>query len=95
MPKHAFNTFISYNITSKLNVTSLLRIVGDRLEPVYGTTPVALDNYYTVDISAGYKLKDRVRFYVDANNIRNKKYFDILGYTTRRFNWNVGINVQY
>ena len=94
VPEHAFNIFGSYNITRKISVSSLVRYSGSRLEPVYADVPAELDAYMTVDLSGQYRFNEKLRAFVDFRNITNKKYFDILGYHSRRFNFTVGFDVQ-
>ncbi|MDQ3843486.1 MAG: TonB-dependent receptor, partial [Bacteroidota bacterium] len=94
VPNHAFNVFAGYAVTPKLLLNSLVRYASSRLEPVYGKAPVKLDNYLTIDISTSYRFSDHVRVFADFKNITNQRYFDILGYTARRFNAFAGVNVQ-
>ena len=47
-----------------------------------------------MDLHGEYKWK-KVKVFVDAKNITNKKYFDILGFNSRRFNGDVGVDVEF
>ncbi|MBD0374483.1 MAG: TonB-dependent receptor [Flavisolibacter sp.] len=94
VPSHALNVFAGYAVTSKLHLNSLARYVGSRLEPVYGKAPVKLDDYLTIDVSASYRFSDHVRVFADLKNITNQRYFDILGYTARRFNAFAGVSLE-
>ena len=95
VPRHAFNTFASYAVTPQLNLGTLLRIVGERLEPVYGASPKTLAPYYTLDLSAHYTFHTHWRVFADFKNITAQRYFDVLGYTNRRFNFMTGLSVTF
>ena len=90
VPAHAANMFASYALDSKLTVSTLLRWMDHRYEPIYLSEPVKLDAYFTADISASFQASKKFRFFVDLKNITNTRYFDIYGYNNRRFNFNVG-----
>ena len=92
VPDHAFNTFISYDVNKKININCLLKYVGKRWEPVYAFAPKELDDYFTIDLSGQYYVIQNLKVLIDLKNITNKKYFDILGYNSKRFNFSVGLN---
>ena len=91
VPKHAASAFVTYHILPQLTVSTLVKYMADRFEPIYLSSPVKLDGYCTIDLSAGYRLNKQWRLFADFKNITNKKYFDIFGYNNRRFNMNGGI----
>jgi vitamin B12 transporter len=94
VPKHAANAVLFYNITPKINIGTVIRIVGNRLEPVYGAAPITLDDYYTIDFSGSYSINPKMRLFADFKNITDQKYFDVSGYNSRRFNFNAGLSVN-
>jgi len=95
VPRHAVNAFVSYNITPQLNIGTLVKYVGKRMEPVYMATPNTLAAYYTIDLSASYRFNPAWRIFADFKNITNQRYFDISGYTSRRFNLMAGVQVTF
>jgi vitamin B12 transporter len=95
VPDHAFNTFVSYSFSKAFSITALLKYVGKRLEPVYAAAPKQLEDYVTMDLAAQYHLSKNIRAFVDLKNITNKKYFDVLGYNSRRFNFSTGIGLSF
>ncbi len=95
VPEHAFNIFASRKLTQNISVSSMVRYSGSRLEPVYADIPAELDAYMTIDLSGQYRFNEKLRAFVDLRNITNKKYFDILGYHSRRFNFTAGFDVQF
>lgn len=94
VPKHMANVFAAYHITPKFSVSTLLRYMGKRWEPVYAAAPKPMDDYYTIDVSGNYQLNRQLRFFADFKNITNQTYFDVLGYTTCKFNFMAGLALQ-
>lgn len=94
VPKNAFNMTGGYWWTKKLYTGTTLRIAGDRLEPIYASSPVVLDNYYTWDVYGEYRFSKQLKVFADFKNITNQEYFEILGYNTRKFNVMAGVQVS-
>ncbi|MFN2456952.1 MAG: TonB-dependent receptor plug domain-containing protein [Chitinophagaceae bacterium] len=94
VPKHAFNTFVSFQVSDKLTFSTLIKIIGKRYEPVYLSVPKELDSYHTIDFSTSYSLNKKLRVFADLKNITNQQYFDIIGYNSRGFNFTAGITLQ-
>lgn len=92
VPENAFTIFTSYDLNKKINLNCLLKYVGKRLEPVYASAPKQLDDYFTVDITGQYRFNQSVKVFIELKNITDQRYFDILGYKSKRFNFTTGIN---
>jgi vitamin B12 transporter len=95
VPKDVVNLTAGWNITKTLYVQATARIAGSRLEPIYASTPVELDGYHTIDLYTEYRVNRRVKVYVDAKNLTDQEYFEVLGYNTRRFNIYGGVQVSF
>ncbi|HEY6063655.1 MAG TPA: hypothetical protein VIV35_08610, partial [Chitinophagaceae bacterium] len=67
---------------------------GKREEFIYGSTPEKLKGYITVDLYGEYIFSKPVKVFIDLKNITNKKYFDIPGYNSKRFNFTTGVSFQ-
>jgi vitamin B12 transporter len=93
VPENAVNIFASYHLNKKIILSSLLKYVGKRLEPVYASAPKQLNDYFTIDLSGQYRFAESVSMFIDLKNITNQKYFDVLGYNSRRFNVNGGVQI--
>lgn len=91
VPDHAANLFAAYQFTPKLSLNTVLKFVGKRFEPVYAAAPVALPSYFTADLSAQYQFTKSIRGYVELKNFTNTRYFDVLGYNSRRFHFTTGL----
>ena len=94
VPQNAVNIFASYLLNKKIIFSSLIKYVGKRLEPVFAAAPKTLNDYFTIDVSGQYRFNEGVRIFVDLKNITDQKYFDVLGYNSRRFNFNAGVNIN-
>jgi vitamin B12 transporter len=92
IPKNVLNITMGYQAIKNLFVSASFKAVGKRLEAVYGSAPAELKSYYTIDVYGEYKLKSKWKIFTDLKNITNQKYFDILGYNSKRFNFTAGVN---
>ena len=95
VPASAFNVLASYNFTAKISASTLLKYVGKRLEAVYLSAPKQLNDYFTIDLAWQYRFNENIKAFVDLKNITNKKYFDVLGYNSRRFNFTAGVQFNF
>ncbi|MBI1343017.1 MAG: TonB-dependent receptor [Terrimonas sp.] len=91
IPKHVFNIAAGWQAGNKLFLRLLAKTVSKRLEPLYGSSPLTLASYYTVDLYGDYRLGKQWKIFLDLKNITNQRYFDVLGYNTRRFNFMTGL----
>jgi vitamin B12 transporter len=96
-PKNTGNLSAGAQATKALFLNLAFRAVGKRIESVYGGSPSNYDTYayYTLDFYGEYKLSRQLKAYVDLKNITNQRYFDIPGYTSRKFNFMAGISVHF
>jgi len=94
VPKHAFNALVSYDLTRAFTLSTLIKYVGKRYEPVYASSPRQLDDYFTIDLAGQYAFNHKITGFVDLKNITNTKYFDVLGYNSRRFNFAIGVRFR-
>jgi vitamin B12 transporter len=91
IPKHAVNLEIGAKVTRSLYLSSSLHAVSKREEFIYGDVPAILKAYATINLYGEYKFQERLRLFLDLKNLSNQRYFDLLGYNSRRFNFNAGI----
>lgn len=94
IPKNAFNLTIGVQATKSFYISALLHAIDKREEFIYGAAPETLNGYTTIDVYSEYKFGKNLKAFVNFHNITNKKYFDWLGYNTRRFNFMAGINFR-
>ncbi len=95
-PKHNLNLTVGYQFTSSLYASISSKAVSSRYDVGgYQQPDILLDDYLLLNAYAEYKLKDHVKFFADAQNLTNKKFFDIRGYNAMplmvsggvSFNW--------
>jgi len=95
-PKHNFNLNVSYGFIKGLSAGISAKSVSKRYDVGgYQKEDVLLDNYFLIGAYAEYKLKERLRFFVDAQNLTNKKFFDLRGYNSIPFMINGGITFNW
>jgi vitamin B12 transporter len=91
IPKNALNFSIGCYVTRGLFIRAQLRAVNKREEFIYGASPEIQKGYATIDLYGEYMFSKKIKAFVDLKNITNKKYFDIPGYNSRRFNFVTGL----
>ena len=94
IPKNALNFTSGIQVTKSIYISSLLKIAGKRFEPIYAGFPIELKGYYTINLYGEYKINKVFKTFVDLKNITDQQYFDILGYNSKRFNFNAGISIN-
>ena len=95
IPKHAVNLNLGFQFTRNIYAAARLHAVSEREEFVYGSFPAKLDGYNTIDLYGEYKFEKHIRVFIDLKNITDREYFDILGYTSRKFNFTTGVQFQF
>ena len=95
-PKHNANITLGYQFKPAFFASLSGKAVSSRYDVGGFQMPdILLDNYFLLSAYAEYKLKDHVRFFADAQNITNKKFFDINGYNAMPFLINGGISFNW
>ncbi|RBL93835.1 TonB-dependent receptor plug domain-containing protein [Chitinophaga flava] len=89
IPKHAVNATLGYQITPALYASATYRYTGERYQ-----AKQPMGDYYTLDLYGEYKFGNLLKIFAGFRNITDYQYFDILGYNSRRFNWNAGITLN-
>ena len=93
-PKNLLNVKAGWQPVGGWYVSLSLRMVGQRIEQVYGGAPIAIAPYYTLNGYAEYRLARNWKFFIDLENLTDRQYFDIPGFNSKRFNFMVGIAVH-
>jgi vitamin B12 transporter len=95
-PKHNINLGVNYQFTKSLSAGISVKSVSKRFDVGgYKKEDVLLDNYFLLGAHAEYKLKDHLKFFADAQNITNKKFFDLRGYNSIPFIISGGITINW
>ena len=93
-PKNLLNLKAGWQPISGLYVSLSLRMVGKRIEPVYGGAPIGVPSYYTLNGYVEYKPAKTWKIFVDLENLTDRQYFDIPGFNSKRFNFMAGIAIH-
>ncbi|MFN8307640.1 MAG: TonB-dependent receptor [Ferruginibacter sp.] len=95
-PKSSFNLNTGYQFTKGLYAAISARAVGDRYDVGgYQKEDVLLENYFLLGLYAEYNWKDRFRFFLDAQNLTNTRFFDLRGYNSIPFLVNAGVTFSW
>ena len=90
-PNFTLNSVLNFLPIERLTMSTSFRFIGNRLKGEYDEGPEKLPHYYTLDFYAGYNISKHIRGFVDARNITNQFYMDIIGYNSRRANFTIGL----
>lgn len=100
-PRHsgAFNANYLF-LQQKANVNLNVSYVGDRKDiffPPFPADPaiVDLDEYWLVNLAAGYQLTDVVEIYGRIENLTNEDYEDVFGFNTQGAGGFAGVRVKF
>lgn len=91
-PAHNLNITTGYQCNDKLYVSATGKYVSSRFDVGgFKRSDVLIDSYFIIGAYAEYKIKDYLKFFADAQNITNKKFFDVIGYNSIPFLVNAGV----
>ncbi len=95
-PQHNLNVIAAYQFDNGLYVSAMGKFVGKRYDVGgYKKNDLLLDSYFLLGAYAEYKMKEHFKFFADAQNITNKKFFDVRGYNSIPFLLNGGITFNW
>nr|WP_186525862.1 TonB-dependent receptor [Seonamhaeicola sediminis] len=96
IPKHKANASIGYDFCENTFASLNYQFVGERTDTNFSTfTNEDLSAFSLVDLHFSHKiLKNKVKVFTNITNLFNEDYFEILGYTTRGRNVNLGLNLN-
>lgn len=80
-PKHNANLSIAYHYKA-LYVSATGKFVGKRFDSDYPYPDAVLDDYFILSAYAEYQPLKYLKVFVDAQNLTNKKFFDVRGYNS-------------
>lgn len=95
-PAHNLNLTLNYEISTKLFASLSSKSLSARYDiGGYEQADVVLPPYTIFSGYGAYKMNDKVSFFIDAQNLFNKKFFDIYGYQSIPFIISAGINLKF
>jgi vitamin B12 transporter len=91
-PKSSFNITAGYQFCRNVYASVSGKSVSSRFDVGgYRKEDIELKSYFVLSAYAEYKYGAYVKFFADAQNITNKKFFDIRGYNALPFLINGGV----
>ncbi|MFO0414330.1 MAG: TonB-dependent receptor plug domain-containing protein [Bacteroidota bacterium] len=82
-PRHQLNGTISYQPISKISLNISARYVSDRFDTGgFASKDLSLSSYWLINAYLDYKPKEWIRFFVDGQNLTNRKFFDLRGFNS-------------
>jgi vitamin B12 transporter len=99
-PRRAANATVGFAASRKLTLSASVRSVSSRPDAFFNdetfkTEQVTLAPFTTLDVYAEYRLSQRLRLFADLRNLTNVRYFDVYGFSNRRFNGMGGVLLSW
>lgn len=94
-PKHNINLTTGYNINNNIYISISGKYVSSRNDVGgYQKSDVVLKDYFILNAYGDYKLNQKMKLFIDMQNITNTKFFDINGYNGIPFLLKGGITLN-
>jgi len=96
IPKHKANVSLWYQFCESTNASLDYAYTGERFDTDFATfTDIALEPFSLLNFSIRHELiKNKLNVFVNADNLLNEDYRELLGFTTRGRNFRVGLNLN-
>lgn len=95
-PKHQLNLTVNVTLFKGFNAAITGKYVSSRYDiGGYQTPDVTLASYFLLGANINYELNEQIRFFADAQNITNKRFFDIRGLNAAPLMFNAGITFNW
>lgn len=91
-PQHNLNVTAGFQFNNGPYISLMGKYVSSRYDVGgYKKQDILLKSYFLLGAYAEYNLKNKVKIFADAQNIANKKFFDVRGYNSIPFLLNAGL----
>ncbi len=96
IPKHKANVSLWYQFCESTNASLSYAYASERFDTDFATyTDIALEPFSLLNFSIRHELiKNKLNVFVNADNLLNEDYRELLGFTTRGRNFRVGLNLN-
>ncbi|MEM7485929.1 MAG: TonB-dependent receptor plug domain-containing protein [Bacteroidota bacterium] len=97
IPKHKANLTLGYQLCEHTNISLNYSYTGERDDTDFSTFEnVELDAFSLVNLYIDHELMpNKLKVFLNANNILNEEFTEIIGFTTRGRNINAGFNLSF
>ena len=96
IPKHKANVSLWYQFCESTDASLTYAYTGERFDTDFATfSDIALEPFSLLNFSIRHELiKNKVNVFLNADNLLNEDYRELLGFTTRGRNFRVGLNLN-
>ena len=98
IPKHKLNASFNYLFSERTSASFTYSYTGDRLDTDFSMFPFEDRNLNAFSILSLYieheLIPNTLKIFLNANNIFNEDYLEVIGFTTRGRNINLGFNLK-
>jgi vitamin B12 transporter len=95
-PKHSVNLQLGRTLAKGLYASVSAKYVSSRYDVGgYRKADVLLKSYCILGAYTEYTLNDHVKFFADAQNLTNTKFFDVWGFNSIPLLYNFGVTVKW
>lgn len=94
-PAHTLQANLTWHPTRAWTIRTQWRHVSHFFEPRFAAAPFRMAGFYTWDVYADYQLNRTWRVFLDVQNLTDRQYMEIRGFTSRGLNWNAGLTFRW
>jgi len=95
-PTHSINITAGYNFTKAFYASVSGKYVSSRYDVgAYKKADILLDDYFLLSAYAEYTFGERLKIFADAQNIANRKFYDVRGYNGIPDMFNAGVTFNW
>ncbi|CAZ94129.1 TonB-dependent receptor plug domain-containing protein [Zobellia galactanivorans] len=98
IPKHKINANLGYAFSDRAFASLNYSLTGSRTDSDFSTFPstiVPLDSFSLVDLYLSHEcIENRLKVFLNVNNILNQEYTEALGFTTKGRNVMIGFSLN-
>ncbi len=95
IPKHKVNLALGYQVCETTSLSLNYAYTGQRFDTDFSTfTDVSLESFSLVNFYVQHELMpNKFRVFLNANNLLNEEFVEVIGFTTRGRNISAGFNL--
>ncbi len=95
-PKHSINATVSYRFGPQFLVSVSEKTVSSRYDAAgYGVPDVKLGSYSLLSAYAEWKMNGHIKWFADAQNMFNQKFYDVYGFSSIPFLLTAGATISW
>lgn len=96
LPDYSISVYFSQNIKNKLLINAAIIAIGGIDAPVNtSTTSVKLESFVDMNLSATYRVTDRISIFMKLNNLLGNEYEKFIGYPVRSAMFKLGGSYRF